>query len=82
MSPLHSHIGVLGNTSNDTRSFLAHCKDPENYQLHNDNGFLLLLPHALLPKTVGVLYCIDGVVIAAQCTATVLRSIVLPEFRY
>ena len=29
-----------------------------------------------------VLYCIDGVVIAAQWTATFLRSIVLPEFRY
>ena len=29
-----------------------------------------------------VLYCIDGVVIAAQCTATFLRSIVHPEFRY
>ena len=29
-----------------------------------------------------ILYCIDGVVIAAQCTATFLRSIVLPEFRY
>ena len=26
------------------------------------------------------LYCIDGVVIAAQCTATFLRPIVLPEF--
>ena len=26
-----------------------------------------------------VLYCIDGVVIAAQCTATFLRSIVLPR---
>ena len=26
--------------------------------------------------------CLDGVVIAAQCTATFLRSIVLPEFRY
>ena len=25
-----------------------------------------------------VLYCFDGVVIAAQCTATLLRSIVLP----
>ena len=29
-----------------------------------------------------VLYCIEGVVIAAQCTATFLRSIVLPELRY
>jgi hypothetical protein len=29
-----------------------------------------------------VLYCIDGVVIAAQCTATFLRSIVFPKFRY
>ena len=29
-----------------------------------------------------VLYCNNGVVIAAQCTATFLRSIVLPEFRY
>ena len=28
-----------------------------------------------------VLYCIDGVVIAAQCTATFSRYIVLPEFR-
>jgi hypothetical protein len=28
------------------------------------------------------LYSIDGVVIAAQCTATFLRSIVLPEFRF
>ena len=29
-----------------------------------------------------VLYCINGVVIAAQCTVTFLRSVVLPEFRY
>ena len=29
-----------------------------------------------------VLYCINGVVIAAQCTATFFRSIALPEFRY
>ena len=29
-----------------------------------------------------VLYSIDGVVIAAQFTATFLRSIVLPKFRY
>ena len=28
------------------------------------------------------LYCIEGVVIAAQCTAIFLRSLVLPEFRY
>ena len=28
------------------------------------------------------LYCFDGVVIAAQCTATFLRSIVLSEFSY
>jgi hypothetical protein len=26
-----------------------------------------------------VLYCIDGVVIVAQCSATFLRSIVLPR---
>ena len=26
-----------------------------------------------------VLYCIEGVVIAAQCTATFSRSIVLPQ---
>ena len=26
--------------------------------------------------------CVDGVVIAAQCTATFLRSILVPEFRY
>ena len=32
--------------------------------------------------SVFVLYCIDGVVIAAQCTATFLRSIVIPKFRY
>ena len=31
-----------------------------------------------LPKLF-VLYCIDRVVIAAQCTATLLRSIVLPR---
>ena len=29
-----------------------------------------------------VLYCINGLVIVSQCTATFLRSIVLPEFRY
>ena len=29
-----------------------------------------------------VLYCIDGVVITAQCTATFLRSFVLPVFGY
>ena len=29
-----------------------------------------------------VLYCIDGVVFTAQCTATFLRSVVLPEVRY
>ena len=28
-----------------------------------------------------LLYCFDGVVIAAQCTATFLRSIVLPRIQ-
>ena len=29
-----------------------------------------------------VLYCIDGVVIAAQCTATFSDPLCSPEFRY
>jgi hypothetical protein len=42
----------------------------------NMNKILVLIPYSI------VLPCIDGVVIAVQCTATFLRSIVLPEFLY
>ena len=38
-------------------------------------------PSLLLGSCI-VLYCIGGMVIADQCTATFSRSIVLPEFRY
>ena len=47
-----------------------------NYVAHDLNDISLKQTSFL------VLYCIDGVVIAAQCAATFLRSIVLPEFRY
>ena len=45
-------------------------------------NFLVSASHEVRHFVLPGLYCIDGVVIAAQCTATFLRSIVLPEFRY
>ena len=54
----------------------------------NSTKFLVIILYMLkyvllyLMKYCIVLCCINGVVIAAQCTATILRSIVLPEFRY
>ena len=43
-----------------------------------DNVISITLRQALTWYCI-VLYCIDGVVIAAQCTATFQRSIVLPR---
>ena len=44
--------------------------------LQVDNGVIMYEKYNIR------LYCINGVVIAVQCTATFLRSTLLPEFRY
>jgi hypothetical protein len=44
----------------------------QHIEYSNINRFIIIF----------VLYCIDGVVIAAQCTVTFVRSIALPEFGY
>ena len=44
-----------------------------------DKYLLNFVAHAKTEGFVFVLYCIDGVVIAAQCIATLSLSIVLPR---
>ena len=44
-----------------------------------ENNFLMESKFFFLIEDEFVLYCIDGVVIAAQCTAIFLRSIVAPR---
>ena len=93
----HEPLNVKNLTTSLCRSWLLASVPPPIYlRLVHDaiaTNFLLLaqenqisrLENALIKKFYNIpvyMYCIDGVVIAAQCTATFLRSIVLPEFRH